>query len=67
MAKKRAKPMVKVKEERTGRPVRLDLSPADYDRLGRCATARGLNKSSYARMAVLALIKEDESDDGPKR
>jgi hypothetical protein len=42
-------------------PVRLDLTPADHERLERCARERGLTKSSYSRMAVLKLIKEDEA------
>jgi hypothetical protein len=44
----------------TAKPVRLDLSPADHERLERCAKERGLSKSSYARMAVLERIKADE-------
>jgi len=40
--------------------VRLDLSPKDHERLERCAEARGLNLASYARMALLALVKADE-------
>jgi hypothetical protein len=48
--------------KRTGKAVRLDLSPKDHDRLERAAEERGLSKSSYARMAVLALIKQDEED-----
>jgi hypothetical protein len=46
--------------KRSGKAVRLDLSPKDHDRLERAAEERGLSKSSYARMAVLALIKQDE-------
>jgi hypothetical protein len=45
---------------RTGKAVRLDLSTKDHDRLERAAEDRGLTKASYARMAVLALIKQDE-------
>jgi hypothetical protein len=45
---------------RTGKAVRLDLSEKDHDRLERAAEERGLSKSSYARMAVLALVKQDE-------
>jgi hypothetical protein len=44
--------------------VRLDLSDWDYERLERVAEERGLNKSSYARMAVLAYIKQDEEAQG---
>jgi hypothetical protein len=46
--------------KRTGKAVRLDLSPKDHDRLEKAAEERGLSKSSYARMAVLALLKQDE-------
>jgi predicted HicB family RNase H-like nuclease len=46
--------------KRTGKAVRLDLSPKDHERLERASAERGLSKSSYARMAVLALIKQDE-------
>ena len=60
MAKKRAKKMPTVQEEREIKRVRLDLSPEDYVRLDRCAHARGLSKSSYSRMAVLEQIRLDE-------
>jgi predicted DNA-binding protein len=50
--------------KRSGKAVRLDLSPKDHDRLDKAAEERGLSKSSYARMAVLAYIKQDEEDRG---
>ena len=50
--------------KRAGKAVRLDLSPKDHDRLEKAAEERGLSKSSYARMAVLALIKQDEAARG---
>ena len=50
--------------KRSGKAVRLDLSPKDHDRLEKVADERGLSKSSYARMAVLAYIKQDEEDRG---
>jgi hypothetical protein len=50
--------------KRSGKAVRLDLSPRDHDRLEKAAEERGLSKSSYARMAVLALIKQDEETKG---
>jgi hypothetical protein len=50
--------------KRTGKAVRLDLSAKDHERLERCSEERGLSKSSYARMAVLALIKQDEEGSG---
>ena len=42
--------------------VRLDLSPGDYERLERVAKSKGLNKASFARMAVLAMIKSVEAE-----
>ncbi len=45
------------------RTVRLDLRPDDFDRLDRCAQRRGLSKASYARMAVLDLIRSDEAEE----
>jgi hypothetical protein len=47
--------------DRVGPPVRLNLSLDDHARLEKCAKAKGLNKASYARMAVLERIKSDES------
>jgi hypothetical protein len=40
--------------------VRLDLSDRDYARLERICDLRGLNKSSYARMAVVEMLLRDE-------
>ena len=62
MAKKSVKSPAKPSPERIGKPVRLNLSAADHDRLERCARERGLNKASYARQAVLERIKHDEGD-----
>lgn len=50
--------------KRVGKAVRLDLSPKDHDRLERASEERGLSKSSYARMAVLAFLKQDEEGGG---
>lgn len=58
--KKGGKRMNAVETERTVRPVRLDLSDADHDRLEKTAKEKGLNKASYARMAVLERLKADE-------
>jgi hypothetical protein len=52
--------------KRTGKAVRLDLSPKDHARLERASEERGLSKSSFARMAVLALLKEIEEEGGAK-
>jgi hypothetical protein len=62
MAKKAPKKMQAVQEPKAVKaiPVRLDLPPADHERLERCARERGLSKSSYARQAVLERIKADE-------
>jgi hypothetical protein len=67
MAKKRAEKlevaqMEPAKVERSGKPVRLDLSPVDFERLEVCAKRRGLTKASYARMAVLDLVRADEAE-----
>jgi hypothetical protein len=60
-AKKGARPMSAAQTEKVARPVRLDLSESDHERLERQARARGLNKASYARQAVLERIKSDEA------
>jgi hypothetical protein len=64
MAKKKpgAKNVIATQEERTAKAVRLDLTPADYARLERCARRRGLTKASFARMAVLALLEREEAE-----
>jgi hypothetical protein len=58
--KKGTKRMNAVQTERTVRPVRLDLSETDHERLERLARERGLNKASYARQAVLERMRADE-------
>lgn len=63
MAKKREKKVVTTEVEKVARPVRLDLSAADHDRLEKVARAKGLNKASYARMVILERIKADEQED----
>jgi hypothetical protein len=45
---------------RTVRPVRLDLTDVDHERLEKAAREKGLNKASYARMAVLERLRSDE-------
>ena len=59
-AKKGGKQMNAVETERVVRPVRLDLSDADHQRLEKAAKEKGLNKASYARMAVLERLRADE-------
>lgn len=62
MAKKRASKLNAVQQPpRAVKSVRLELSLTDHERLERCAKERGLNMASYARMAVLKLIKADEA------
>jgi hypothetical protein len=58
--KKGAKHMSAVQAEKAVKPVRLDLSEADHERLERLARERGLNKASYARQAVLERMRADE-------
>jgi hypothetical protein len=62
MAKKVAARPAQQAQERSGRPVRLELSAGDHERLERCARERGLSKASYARMAVLERLKTDEAN-----
>jgi hypothetical protein len=40
--------------------VRLDLNPADHERLERVSRERGVTMSSYARMVLLERLKADE-------
>lgn len=54
MARKRAKTVQATQPVRTGRPVRLDLTEKDHERLEKQAKKRGLNKASTARMIILA-------------
>jgi len=49
-AKKTAKP----------RAVRLDLQPADYEKLERLAESVGLTLSSYARMTMVKHLRSQE-------
>ena len=60
MAKKVAKKANAEESQRSGRPVRLDLPEDDHERLEKCARKCGLNKASYARMAVLERLRTDE-------
>jgi predicted transcriptional regulator len=63
MAKTRVTKVPAVHDDKTAKPVRLDLTLADHERLERLASARGLSKSSYARQAVLKQMKADERED----
>ncbi|MGO9816332.1 MAG: hypothetical protein ACLP53_36910 [Isosphaeraceae bacterium] len=64
MARKRAKPVQATQPVRTGRPVRLDLTEEDHQRLEKQAKKRGLNKASTARMIILAWLEEQEEGGG---
>ncbi len=69
MAKKRpkAEPMpTETEAAKASRPVRLDLTNADHDRLERIAGIYGLSKSSYVRMKLLKALKADEESEGLK-
>ena len=59
MTKKKAPKVEAVQEERTTRPVRLDLSEADPDRLATQARKLGLSKSSHAIIYVFYSIKAE--------
>jgi hypothetical protein len=60
MAGKRAKKVQAVQDEKVTKPIRLDMTVTDYQRLERCAKERGLTKASYAWQAVLERIRADE-------
>lgn len=62
MAKKKDPKVQATADDRMTKPVRLDLSEADFERLEKCAKEKGLTKASYARMAVLKEIKIDEAN-----
>ncbi len=53
-----------IQEQRLVKGVRLDLSPADHKRLERRARERGLTMASYARMAVLDRLRQEEGTEG---
>lgn len=44
------------------KPVRLDLSAGDHDRLERQARKRGLSMASFARMVILERLTELETE-----
>jgi hypothetical protein len=49
-------------KNRSGKPVRLDLSEADRELLNRIAKSMGLNMASYSRMAVLERLRKDKEE-----
>jgi hypothetical protein len=66
MARKRAPKVPATRPVRTGRPVRLDLTEADHERLERHAKRRGLTKASTARMVILEWLDEQDAKGGAK-
>ena len=64
MAKKKAPMPATIEKKkapnRSGRPIRLDMSESDHNRMQRHAAKRGLNKASLARMIILAWLDEQE-------
>ena len=65
MAKKKVEATVQATAKpkaRNVRPIRLDVSPGDYERASARAEGRGLTLASYARMALLDFIKRDEKE-----
>ena len=61
MAKKKAPAKVNaVADERETKPVRLDLSLSDHERIERSARRFGLSKSAYVRMALFERLEADE-------
>ena len=57
MAKKATKKMT---DEKVTKPVRLDLTIEDHERLGQQADRYGLSKAAYARMALFERMEADE-------
>ena len=56
MAKKRAAKVNATQTPKTAKPVRLELKPADHERLDRQADKRGLSMAAFARMLILAQL-----------
>ncbi len=47
-------------EAETAKAIRLELIPADHERLEAQARKRGLNKAATARMVILEWLEEQE-------
>lgn len=60
MAKKRAKKVQAIADEKDVIRIRLDLTSEDNLRLEECVKKLGLNKAIFARLAVLQRIKKFE-------
>jgi hypothetical protein len=65
MAKKGAKSVITTPEVKAAKAVRLELPLPDYQRLERHARKLGLNRASFARMAVLRML--DQADEDSRR
>jgi hypothetical protein len=61
MAKRETKKVIATREEKLVKPVRLDLTPTDHERLERQSRRRGLTMASYARMVILERLEADEA------
>jgi len=62
MAKKKATPMPAT--EAKIRPVRLDLSQEDHDRLRVRAAKARLSMAAYCRMVLMRAIEQEEATEG---
>jgi hypothetical protein len=58
--KKGAKTVIATHEERLTKPIRLDLTPKDHERLDRQARRRGLTMASFARMVILERLEVED-------
>jgi hypothetical protein len=60
MGRKRAQKVAPTGQAEIAKAIRLELFPADHERLEAQARKRGLNKASTARMVILAWLEEQE-------
>lgn len=61
-AKKKAIKVNATQEPKLAKPVRLDLSAADHERLERHANKRGLSMASFARMVILEKMDKLDAE-----
>jgi hypothetical protein len=66
MAKRGAKKVIATREVKTAKAVRLELPLSDYQRLEWHARKLGLNRASFARMAVLRTMDQAEEEEQRK-
>jgi hypothetical protein len=62
MAKKKVRKVEATQERKFTKPVRLDLKPADHERLESLADSRGLSMASLARMLLLKGMTDLERE-----